>query len=462
MEVDTPVMPYLFKSTIDSTLQTVTTAQNSIANAAIANATNNPASTASDSGNGTAPSVEPGQGDTPARPAEDTIMGLPAYAWLLGATADAPVVHGWTMARVKHNQRKVARDALEIKPSKAYKYSPSTNITNIYQASTLAAVFGQSDRPTDRAGGADIIAAAIVHDGLAKEDEFQIIPPIPEAGNPNDDIHPIANIITDCSVDLKRRLVATGKLHYLPDGLDRGYTIYFIDPCAEQSWYTGAYINIRKTTTPAEFLAALKTKLIADPIIVDMVRADHTRVLLDHFDLDLIVDILLHFARVDRYPVHAPGSATERIAFRLYMPAPSIHDVAIGKFKDRLMSPNFSFDVGHQGVASPFFVRKGRFEKPMECYECSGLDHFKRDCPLINCEGHRRVHPVADEQSNQPTIALGTTFSSMEAPAPPPTNAYPGSQRGGYSGRGFNGGGRGFFGGGRGGGYRGFDGHRGY
>ncbi|KAK7001127.1 hypothetical protein R3P38DRAFT_3217275 [Favolaschia claudopus] len=133
--------------------------------------------------------------------------------------------------------------------------------------------------------------------------------------------------------------------------------------------------------------------------------------------MDLIVTILLHFAKVDKYPVHAPGSPTERIAFRLYMPAPSINDVAIARFKDRLMSPNFSFDVGHQGVASPFFVRKGRFEKPMECYECSGLDHFKRDCLLINCEGHRRVHPVADEQSNQPTIAMGTTFSSMEAPA---------------------------------------------
>ncbi|KAK7034968.1 hypothetical protein R3P38DRAFT_3263815 [Favolaschia claudopus] len=293
-------------------------------------------------------------------------------------------------------------------------------------ASTLAAVFGQSDRPTDRAGGADIIAAAILHDGFAKEDEFHIIPPIPDVGNPNDDIHPIANIITDCSVDLKRRL----------------------------SWYTGTYINIRKTTTPAEFLVALKTKLVADPIIVDMVCADHTRVLLDHFDMDLIVTILLHFAKVDKYPVHAPGSPTERIVFRLYMPAPSINDVAIARFKDRLMSPNFSFDVGHQGVASPFFVRKGRFEKPMECYECSGLDHFKRDCPLINCEGHRRVHPVADEQSNQPTIAMGTTFSSMEAPAPSPTNTYAGSQRGGYSGRGYNGGGRGFLGGGRGG-YRG-------
>ncbi|KAK6978256.1 hypothetical protein R3P38DRAFT_2578541 [Favolaschia claudopus] len=371
-------------------------------------------------------------------------MGLPAYAWLFGAHADAPVVHGWTMARVKHNQRQVARDALETKP-----------------ASTLAAVFGQSDRPTDRAGGADIIAAAIVHDGFAKEDEFHIIPPIPDVGNPNDDIHPIANIITDCSVDLKRRLVTAGKLHYLPDGSDRGFSIYFIDPSAEQGWYTGTYINIRKTTTPAEFLAALKTKLVADPIIVDMVRADHTRVLLDHFDMDLIVTILLHFAKVDTYPVHAPGSPTERIAFRLYMPAPSINDVAIARFKDRLMSPNFSFDVGHQGVASPFFVRKGRFEKPMECYECSGLDHFKRDCLLINCEGHRRVHPVADEQSNQPTIAMGTTFSSMEAPAPSPSNTYAGSQRGGYSGRGYNAGGRGFFGGGRGG-YRGFDGHRGY
>ncbi|KAK7001128.1 hypothetical protein R3P38DRAFT_3217277 [Favolaschia claudopus] len=123
------------------------------------------------------------------------------------------------MARVKHNQRQVARDALETK-----------------LASTLAAVFGQSDRPTDRAGGADIIAAAIVHDGFAKEDEFHIIPPIPDVGNPNDDIHPIANIITDCSVDLKRRLVATGKLHFLPDGSDRGYSIYFIDPSAEQSW----------------------------------------------------------------------------------------------------------------------------------------------------------------------------------------------------------------------------------
>ncbi|KAK6972265.1 hypothetical protein R3P38DRAFT_3134541 [Favolaschia claudopus] len=410
-----------------------------------ANAVNKSASTATDTGNEATPTVEPGQRDAPTTPAEDTIMGLPAYAWLLGAHADAPVVHGWTMARVKHNQRQVARDALETKP-----------------ASTLAAVFGQSDRPTDRAGGADIIAAAIVHDGFAKEDEFHVIPPIPDVGNPNDDIHPIANIITDCSVDLKRRLVAAGKLHFLPDGSDRGYSIYFIDPSAEQSWYTGAYINIRKTTTPAEFLAALKTKLVADPIIVDMVRADHTRVLLDHFDMDLIVTILLHFAKVDKYPVHAPGSATERIAFRLYMPAPSINDVAIARFKDRLMSPNFSFDVGHQGVASPFFVRKGRFEKPMECYECSGLDHFKRDCLLINCEGHRRVHPVADEQSNQSTIALGTTFSSMEAPAPPPTNTYPGSQRGGYSGRGFNGGGRGFFGGGRGGGYRGFDGHRGY
>ncbi|KAK7002502.1 hypothetical protein R3P38DRAFT_3043274 [Favolaschia claudopus] len=414
---------------------TVTTAQNSVANAIIANANNNPAATASDSGNGTSPPVEPGQRDTPAGPAEDTIMGLPAYAWLLGAHADAPVVHGWTMARVKHSQRQVARDALETKP-----------------ASTLAAVFGQSDRPTDRAGGADIIAAAIVHDGLAKEDEFHIIPPIPDVGNPNDDIHPIANIITDCSVDLKRRLVAAGKLHFLPDGSDRGYSIYFIDPSAEQSWYTGTYINIRKTTKPAGFLAALRARLVADPIIVDMVHADHTRVLLDHFDMDLIVTILLHFAKVDKYP---------RIAFRLYMPAPSINDVAIARFKDRLMSPNFSFDVGHQGVASPFFVRKGRFEKPMECYECSGLDHFKRDCLLINCEGHRRVHPFADEQSNQPTIAMGTTFSSMEAPAPSPTNTYAGSQRGGYSGRGYNGGGRGFFGGGRGG-YRGFDGHRGY
>ncbi|KAK7015426.1 hypothetical protein R3P38DRAFT_3570963 [Favolaschia claudopus] len=172
-------------------------------------------------GNETTPSVEPGQRDAPVTPAEDTIMGLPAYAWLLGAHADAPVVH----------------------------------------ASTLAAVFGQSDRLTDRAGGADIIAAAIVHDGFAKEDEFHIIPPIPDVRNPNDDIHPIANIITDCSVDLKRRLVAAGKLHFLPDGSDRGYSIYFIEPSAEQSWYTGTYINIRKTTKAAEFLAALKTKL---------------------------------------------------------------------------------------------------------------------------------------------------------------------------------------------------------
>ncbi|KAK7026953.1 hypothetical protein R3P38DRAFT_3191187 [Favolaschia claudopus] len=87
-----------------------------------------------------------------------------------------------------------------------------------------------------------------------KEDEFHIIPPIPDVRNPNDDIHPIANIITDCLVDLKRRLVAAGKLHFLPDGSDRGYSIYFIEP---------------KTTKAAEFLAALKTKLIADPIIVD-------------------------------------------------------------------------------------------------------------------------------------------------------------------------------------------------
>ncbi|KAK7001129.1 hypothetical protein R3P38DRAFT_3217278 [Favolaschia claudopus] len=67
---------------------TATTVQNPATNAV-----NNSASTATDTGNETTPSVEPGQRDAPATPAKDTIMGLPAYAWLLGAHADAPVVH---------------------------------------------------------------------------------------------------------------------------------------------------------------------------------------------------------------------------------------------------------------------------------------------------------------------------------------------------------------------------------
>jgi hypothetical protein len=99
---------------------------------------------------------------------------------------------------------------------------------------TFAAVVLTSARNPDRTGGADAIANAIVQADFARADEFTIIPPIPAEGHASDPIHSHTNIITDCPLALKMKLV-TGPavLHVPANGDSPAMSMYFIDVTPE-------------------------------------------------------------------------------------------------------------------------------------------------------------------------------------------------------------------------------------
>jgi hypothetical protein len=130
---------------------------------------------------------------------------------------------------------------------------------------TFAAVVLTSDRNPDRAGGADAIANAIVQAGFARADEFTVIPPIPAEEHASDPIHPHTNIITDCPLALKTKLVMCAAVLHVPANDDSpAMSMYFIDITPEPSRYTAAYMNLSKYTTVGEFKDGLLKTLTND------------------------------------------------------------------------------------------------------------------------------------------------------------------------------------------------------
>jgi hypothetical protein len=325
----------------------------------------------------------------------------------------------------------------------------------------MLAVIIASDRTT-REGGADAIYDALESRGwITTGDKTRVLTPTPAAGSSaNVAIHPLTNVIADCSPGLMDRL-RNEPVQHTP-----GLTFYCFGTTPALPWFRMALTGLQKRTTPDEIKEAFSARILSDPNAVRLIERSHDLIPGNH-KADFILKVALHFTEINTCTVHPTQNSPPQTAFRIYMP-PLTKDFDNHRaLTEHMASRTFSFDVPGRGRATPWLGNPhAPTARPMVCTECSGIDHYKQDCPILNSAGYRSTHNIVDVDLNADsevatTLSLVTTAKSNQATTSNDNGGWQmvrGSYRGagriyrrGYNrGFGYDGYGRGGRGGGRG------------
>jgi hypothetical protein len=326
----------------------------------------------------------------------------------------------------------------------------------------MLAVIITSDRTT-REGGADAIFDALESRGwITTGDKTRVLTPIPAVGSSmNVAIHPLTNVIADCSPDLMARLRNEPVQH------TRGLTFYCFGTKPALPWFRMALTGLQKRTTSDEIKEALSARILNHPEAVALIERKHD-LIPGNFNAEFILKVALHFTVINTCTIHPTQNSAPQTAFRIYMP-PITKDLDDNRALTELIaSRDFAFHVTGRGLAKPWLGNPhAPIPRPMVCTECGGIDHYKQDCLIVNSAGYRFAHGIADVDLNDEsdvttTLSLVTAAVSNQATTSNDTGGWQmvrGSHRGagriyrggynrgvGYGGHGCGGrgGGRGF------------------
>ncbi|KAJ7917725.1 hypothetical protein B0H13DRAFT_1870028 [Mycena leptocephala] len=277
-------------------------------------------------------------------------------------------------------------------------------------------------------------------------------------------IHPLTNVIADCSPDLMARLRNEPVQH------TRGLTFYYFGTKPALPWFRMALTGLQKRTTSDEIKEALSASILNHPEAVALIERKHD-LIPGNINAEFILKVALHFTVINTCTIHPTQNSAPQTAFRIYMP-PITKDLDDNRALTELIaSRDFALHVTGRGLAKPWLRNPhAPIPRPMVCTECGGIDHYKQDCLIVNSVGYRSAHGIADVDLNDgsdvtTTLSLVTAAVSNQATTSNDTGGWQmvrGSHRGagriyrggyncgvgygghGRGGRGGRGGGRGF------------------
>ncbi|KAJ7463441.1 hypothetical protein B0H11DRAFT_85258 [Mycena galericulata] len=361
-----------------------------------------------------------------------------------------PPARGWTKDLIRANHIDEVVKLLDKSPNKC-----------------LAVVILDSDF-FDRGRGPGAIKATFVSNKIPDADKIDIYPPTPKE-DVVDGRHlsmPWTNIAINCTDAFTSAVLASPVFHNVHDDLPISFYCLPVDP--DMPWMFAVYTGLTGLAEPAEFKDAALTKLLADDVVIQMARDDHSNVPGEHSPA-FVIRVALNLAQVSTCTVVRRAynrRAIPTIAHRLLIPPISKNWDAIQRLQNHLMSAGFTIDVHMRGKATPWMGSDPQHPTLMSCNECHGIDHYISDCPIVNSPGYRAAHGIPDDDDDAGNSSVPTSLTV--SPMAPPTNnwttvSYRGAGRGQF--RGGQGGGRFRGGGGFGrarGGYGGGFGRGGY
>lgn len=177
-----------------------------------------------------------------------------------------------------------------------------------------------------------------------------------------------------------------------------------------------------------------------------MINNNHSNVPGDHTPA-FILAVLFSIVQISTCTVRrriGRGITIPFPATRIILPPFDLDPAVNENFRRHVMSSNYSFVVPLRGTAKPWLGSNPSAPKLIECSDCHGSDHYKKDCPILKSAGYRTAHGLVPETTNN-TVTVASSLSFTPSAPASPNNLAGGSFRGG--GCGFTRGGFGSYGG---------------
>ncbi|KAF7354381.1 hypothetical protein MVEN_01126900 [Mycena venus] len=359
-----------------------------------------------------------------------------------GSKVYNPPAMGWTSTLIRKNHK-----------------DEVINYINQRHNTCVAAVILSSDF-LERDSGPAAIKAILQSANVPDADAIDIFAATPKEVSANTNSYPLGmpwtNIISRCTAEFMGAVLSS--IFHGTFG-NRVFSFYCIPVNPEAPFIVLTFVGIASLTPAEEICDALLASLTADPVVLGMLRNDHSNVPGDH-EPDFVLKVLFGSAKV------TVCTARRRVAHRSSIPVPAFC-VILPPFSSsaevnedlrrHVMSADFSFEVPFRGTGTPWL---GSFAQPrlMGCTECHGINHYREDCPIVLSLAYRQARGITEDDDNTPVIESSLSFTPVSPAAPINSTNTP--LRGGGGGRGFTRGGRGWSRGrGRGGSGRGNFGH---
>ncbi|KAJ7030773.1 hypothetical protein C8F04DRAFT_1263464 [Mycena alexandri] len=336
-------------------------------------------------------------------------------AMLAGPKSYNPTVRGWTKELVRANHKDYVLKELDQHPGDC-----------------MAAVFLTPDFK-DRARGPGIIRRVLMGLKVRDADKIETFPPIPkeEVVGVKGMSMPWTNIITNCTASFITSVMANPFYCAIDEGSPTAF--YCFKALPETPWIFAVYVGFTDTMVEEEFKSIFWTKLLNSPAIMQLIRDDHGNFSGDHSPA-IILRAALHFAEIRAFPVYRGGNYDNpAITAHSIMFPPISNDPDMSKrLQQYIMAPGFRIDGERRGEASPWLGGSNsldpKYQKPMVCTDCRGIDHYKDRCPLTGSVEYLNVHGIHVDTASMsiPTsLAIGAAPSSNEW-----TPVYRGASRG--------------------------------
>ncbi|KAJ7434396.1 hypothetical protein B0H11DRAFT_2372770 [Mycena galericulata] len=155
---------------------------------------------------------------------------------------------------------------------------------------------------------------------------------------------PWTNIAINCTDAFTSAVLASPVFHNVHDDLPISFYCLPVDP--DMPWMFAVYTGLTGLAEPAEFKDAALTKLLADDVVIQMARDDHSNVPGEHSPA-FVIRVALNLAQVSTCTVvHRAYNrrAIPTIAHRLLIPPISKNWDAIQRLQNHLMSAGFTID----------------------------------------------------------------------------------------------------------------------